>query len=944
MSVKKLINPHFFKPVYAKVFLLSIMGATIIWGADTLRKEWRLGFLSLWQSGQNLNYVKYSTVTTIEKITHEFVKNNEPGLKQVKLYIPKKNQTALMKDMPTHIKDWQKAYLLYPNNRVRPVKVRHRGDNPLNWAYEKKSWRIKTKKKRLIDGLRTFNLIVSCYACIADDYLTYYLGQLAGILSPYAQLVELWINDKPYGIYLWAEHIDEVFLRKRNLMPVNIYKGEQYNAERLNYIDNFLFGNPYLWKKISRFNQQDQDDYSDLAYFIDMIRDAMTSSKAFDSLQRIATFEDWAKFSAFQTLVRSWHNSPVHNQRLVSDPLRGTIKPVLHDTGTAIPLPKTYVSSVEKYAMPKLDEQSHALLDLYHRSSRFLVKKYGYLYKFIESGTLIKAASHIEDILPNIEKSLTRDPFRNQIAETTHIDSGQLSISAVIGKLKRRAKSFRLWHAALKTILETSPQANWWTTGASMSLVIGGSNPLTNLTLDFDSPAKLGQKFFWDADDDGQISDADIEISHHVDGNRIALDGSWLANKVSVLTSTIPKFYHFKALAVGIIKDVPTQFGILSNFELNLKAVSASNQFTGKRVSLPKNKTAGMSRSKYNEPIFQQKPTPMKDWKGLITIDKDQIIDYPVRILPGAELAIAGRVSLVFRNRVMIEGEKDQPVVIRRQHQDEPWGTVAILGSGASGSRLRNVNISGGSGGKVENIHYSAMLSIRDTQDVIVDSVQLRDNVIYDDMMHVLYSDNIHIRDSLFTNSFSDALDVDISKITIRNSTFDVSGNDAIDFMNSNALVSGTQIRRAGDKGISIGENSKVFVYRSKLTENATGIETKDSSNAWVSNSNFINNKIQFNAYKKNWRYGGGGSLIIDKSILRALRNKITADKKSEILVYDSIVSPPYIGKSKNVTIDVNSSSLSNKVDAKTEFHPEIVSELGNWGLKSDLRRRGVEQ
>jgi hypothetical protein len=128
------------------------------------------------------------------------------------------------------------------------------------------------------------------------------------------------------------------------------------------------------------------------------------------------------------------------------------------------------------------------------------------------------------------------------------------------------------------------------------------------------------------------------------------------------------------------------------------------------------------------------------------------------------------------------------------------------------------------------------------------------------------------------------------------------------------------------------------------LTENATGIETKDSSNAWVSNSNFINNKIQFNAYKKNWRYGGGGSLIIDKSILRALRNKITADKKSEILVYDSIVSPPYIGKSKNVTIDVNSSSLSNKVDAKTEFHPEIVSELGNWGLKSDLRRRGVEQ
>ena len=34
-------------------------------------------------------------------------------------------------------------------------------------------------------------------------------------------------------------------------MPVNMYKGEQYNAERQFKVDNDLFNNPYLWQQLS---------------------------------------------------------------------------------------------------------------------------------------------------------------------------------------------------------------------------------------------------------------------------------------------------------------------------------------------------------------------------------------------------------------------------------------------------------------------------------------------------------------------------------------------------------------------------------------------------------------------------------------------------------------------------------------------------------------------
>ena len=55
---------------------------------------------------------------------------------------------------------------------------------------------------------------------------------------------------------------------KNDLMPVNIYKGENNNREFKIGIDKNLFNNPYLWSKISIFNQTDIEDKSDLKYFL----------------------------------------------------------------------------------------------------------------------------------------------------------------------------------------------------------------------------------------------------------------------------------------------------------------------------------------------------------------------------------------------------------------------------------------------------------------------------------------------------------------------------------------------------------------------------------------------------------------------------------------------------------------------------------------------------
>ena len=51
------------------------------------------------------------------------------------------------------------------------------------------------------------------------------------MLVPEVKLVELFVNNQSHGVYLEKERLDENFLRRNKIMPVNLYKGEDYNNE-----------------------------------------------------------------------------------------------------------------------------------------------------------------------------------------------------------------------------------------------------------------------------------------------------------------------------------------------------------------------------------------------------------------------------------------------------------------------------------------------------------------------------------------------------------------------------------------------------------------------------------------------------------------------------------------------------------------------------------------
>jgi hypothetical protein len=99
---------------------------------------------------------------------------------------------------------------------------------------------------------------------------------------------------------------------------------------------------------------------------------------------------------------------------------------------------------------------------------------------------------------------------------------------------------------------------------------------------------------------------------------------------------------------------------------------------------------------------------------------------------------------------------------------------------------------------------------------------------------------------------------MDFSNISIDDLIITNSGNDCVDLSFGSYQFNNVEINFCGDKGISVGERSKLFSNLSFIKNTDIGIAVKDSSIAKLKNANFDNVKTCFAAYKKKQEFNGG--------------------------------------------------------------------------------------
>ncbi|MDC0642937.1 right-handed parallel beta-helix repeat-containing protein, partial [Candidatus Pelagibacter sp.] len=254
-------------------------------------------------------------------------------------------------------------------------------------------------------------------------------------------------------------------------------------------------------------------------------------------------------------------------------------------------------------------------------------------------------------------------------------------------------------------------------------------------------------------------------------------------------------------------------------------------------------------------------------------------------------------------NKVHAEGSINRPIIFKEFDKDKKWGAIAIHGLKSKGSIFKNIIIDGGTGDTVNGINYFASLSIHSTEDIDFKNVVIKNNHDYDDMVHIIYSNNLSFQELHILNSYRDAIDIDISKnIYFKNSKIFKSGNDGFDLMESTVTLDNIFISSAVDKGISVGEGSKLNLYNSTIENSNYGLASKDSSKVNIYNSLFKDNKIQLSTYKKNWRYGESGSIEMKISKISSKKdNLIIGDKSGSIKILSTDISGK-LKKKGNVT------------------------------------------
>jgi hypothetical protein len=130
-----------------------------------------------------------------------------------------------------------------------------------------------------------------------------------------------------------------------------------------------------------------------------------------------------------------------------------------------------------------------------------------------------------------------------------------------------------------------------------------------------------------------------------------------------------------------------------------------------------------------------------------------------------------------------------------------------------------------------------------------------------EDALNIIRAD-FSLKHSVIANAFADGFDADFTTGIVYECDFKQIGNDGIDYSGSEINIENVRIDGAGDKGISGGEASTLYIKNVVISNSNIGIASKDKSNLNIENIQLINCNCGFAAYQKKTEYGPAEMII----------------------------------------------------------------------------------
>lgn len=805
--------------------------------------------------------------------------------------------TAKRKTPEYYVKNnqWIDANLLYNGDKYR-IKIKSHARNPSNHRnWNSISYGVKLEDGRQINGVKRFNLIVRTHIQPVKQ-ITFDLAERFGVIANRETLARVRINGGADKIYYFDHRLSDEYMESIGLSSFRLFGFSETESEAsvkssifplIQYDENLL--REKLSETLVELEYPEEARNSIFQRYLDINRAVVndnweTADKFFD-LDYISSFE------AARTIANHYgHGYYIANLYMFLNTANGKFYPAFTRDNISRKLNADTNLSIEQ----QVNLYPFHILGLVSKNEIIRQQKYKKLYSFIlEHG--YNVAAEQTAIVKKFETLSLLGHIQNALRKTGRYDTD------IAGHNLRIIKKY---------IEESHPEIGISTAPNSI-----------NIALDPKSMAGLRFNTFNISECPREWNDGvpvEYVISEFTEGN--APHGT----KHSIILPC----HNGGISLIPALEEVLFSTALGKNLEKTRRTYLLSFTFkTDNVISIPnksisyelKNSVTGQTTiPAINNNIWSDldiSSLKIIEWvnpvEKFISDNNLENIAVPennsVVFLPGhhkilsdlilpdgvhlvlhadTELSLGENVLITGNNGISVYGTEEAPVIITSLVPGEPFGSVGILGTKTTTSDINYLILSDGNERWLDGTYFSGGLSIHYNDEVTVRNSIISGNHA-DDGMNIKYSNNVDLKRNKFQFNFADQVDLDyctgfVSENTFHKTSAGPDNGDGLDVSGSWIIAERNLFQGLGDKGISVGENTSIFIADNSFVSNNIGSAVKDNSHAYFYDNHFENNSLDISAYQKK-DFFGGGNVYVFRSGTSHPPEKFHADNRSLI-------------------------------------------------------------
>ena len=766
----------------------------------------------------DLKIEKIALDSTKQKVT--LVKPLHLELKE-KAYqkIVDKRQSALYEGfLVSQDTDWAKGHIKNEPKNL-PVELRLKGDFLDHLRGEKWSFRIKVGGEFAWNRLKTFSVQNPETREFLNEWFYHEWLTREGVLSPRYDFMPLTLNGKNLGIYAFEEHFDKQlpeFKQRREGVIVRYAEDGVWLGRKREY-DAFgeIMYHPHL---TDAFEASPAEPFK-----AGKTQKSETLNKQFESAQSLlhqykynlkppsAIFDLklLAKYYAITDILQAYHGLFWINQRFYYNPVTTKLEPIGYDGFSHAPnwVKRPFFA----YATYQNDVSMLPFFKNLFLDNDFLEQYIAELYR-------LSNPAYMQQLFSDLE---------NDIFER------ELLIQKEFNKYSFDYKRFE-----------------------------ENAKKIHHIILPFNDVSVQAFK--------GEKTENEVQVLQVVNYHKLPLRVIGFGKNAETIKDTlskkvwlevhkeneVPKYYEMKTsektnFIFYELAGIDSVFhSKISDWKRPQHTLAHQNLWEDKTW---KNKAFFAVDEKRKEVIFHE---------GKHEIEKNIVIpaNYTVKIGANTQLNFTKKAAFISQSPILLFGTAENPIKI--SSTDGTANGFTVLQTDKK-SVLHHVIFENFNTLKHENWLLTGAVTFYEADVDIQHCVFTKNNC--EDGLNLVRS-HFDIAFCTISHTFSDGFDADFCKGTIADSYFLATGNDGMDFSGSEITIKNCEVKQAGDKGISVGEEAHVTVVNADIDGAVIGIASKDLSVLTIKNISLKNCKQGFAAYQKKPEFGGSTIVVKDYS------------------------------------------------------------------------------